>query len=110
MSEQNIDNGRQELGRLARRGDSARGEVSVVVSPGERAGCRAVKVKANVSYNVYSVRDVTIGEPGTLPVEIGNETEAVNVAEDFLQAGQLATGTYVLMHRLGDKNVFYAPL
>ncbi len=110
MSEQSIDNGRQELGRLARRGDSGPGEVSVVVSPGERAGCQAVKVKGNVSYNVYKVCEVMIGEPGTLPVEIGTETEAVNVAEDFLQAGQLASGSYVPMHRVGDKNVFYAPL
>ena len=110
MSEQSIDNGRQELGRLARRGDSGPGEVSVVVSPGERAGCLVAKVKSNVSYNIYNVCAVTMAGPGTLPVEIGTETEAVNVAEDFLQAGQLASGTYVLMHRMGDKNVFYAPL
>jgi hypothetical protein len=32
----------------------------------------------------------------------------VNVAEDFLQQGQLAVGTYVVMHRLGEVNVFYA--
>lgn len=100
----------QVLGRLARAGDAGPKEVSMLVSPGGMAVAWAVKVEGNFAYNVYNVRAVTIGGPGMLPVEIGNEMEAVNLAEDFLQAGQLASGTYVVMHRVGDKNVFYAPV
>jgi hypothetical protein len=83
-------------------------EVSVVTSPGARAAAWAVKVKSHSSYNVYNIRAVEIGQPGSLPVEIGAQTEAVNLAESFLQQGQLAAGTYVVMFRVGDKNVFYA--
>lgn len=83
-------------------------EVSVVTSPGARATAWAVKVKSNSSYNVYNVCAVEIGEPGSLPVEIGQQMQAVNLAESFLDPGTLPTGTYVVMCRVGDKNVFYA--
>ncbi len=53
---------------------------------------------------------VVIGEAGSLPVEIGQEVKAVNLAESFLQQGQLAVGTYVVMFRVADKNIFYAPV
>ena len=85
-------------------------EVSVVTSPGARAAGWAVKVKSLFSYNVYNVRVVVIGDAGTLPVEIGAQTEAVNLAESFLQDGQLSAGTYAVMFRVGEKNVFYAPV
>ena len=85
-------------------------EVSVVTSPGARAVAYAVKVKSNCSYNVYNVCMVVLGEAGTLPVEIGQQMQAVNLAESFLQQGQLEAGTYVVMFRVGDKNVFYAKL
>lgn len=83
-------------------------EVSVVTSPGAGATAWAVKVKSNSSYNVYNVRAVQIGEPGSLPVELGQEIKAVNLAESFEEPGTLSAGTYVLMCRVGDKNVFYA--
>jgi len=100
----------QVLQRLARTGSQARLETFVVASPGARAAAWAVKVKSNSSYNVYNVRAVEIGEPGSLPIEIGQEMQAVNLAESFLQQGTLASGTYVLMCRVADKNVFYAPV
>jgi hypothetical protein len=53
---------------------------------------------------------VEIGEAGSLPVEYGSQMKAVNLAESFLQDGQLPAGTYVLMCRVGDKNVFYTPV
>jgi hypothetical protein len=99
---------RQLLGRLARQGSEARGEVSVVTSPGARASAWAVKVKSKASYNVYNVRAVVIGDPGSLPVEVGDETQAVNLAEPFTQQGTLAAGTYVVMCRAGGKYIFYA--
>ena len=83
-------------------------EVSTVASPGARAAAWTVKIKSHSSYNVYNVRTVEIGEPGSLPVEIGTQTQAVNLAESFLQQGQLAAGTYTVMFRVADKNVFYA--
>ena len=83
-------------------------EISVVTSPGARAAAWAIKVKSHSSYNVYNVVVVVIGYPGSIPVEIGQQTQAVNLAESFLQQGTLQEGTYAVMSRVGDKNVFYA--
>jgi hypothetical protein len=83
-------------------------ETTVVTSPGARAAAWAVKVKSHVSYNVYNVCAVQLGEPGSLPVEIGQQMQAVNLAESFLEQGTLPAGTYAVMSRVGDKNVFYA--
>ena len=85
-------------------------EVSVVISPGARAAGWAVKIKSLSSYNVYNVRAVVIGGAGTLPVEIGAQMQAVNLAESFLHDGQLAAGTCAVMLRVGEKNVFYVPV
>ncbi len=104
----NIIEGQQTLERLARQGSEQAQEVSVVISPGARAAAWAVKVKSHVSYNVYNVVTVVIGPAGTLPVEIGGQMEAVNLAEPFLQQGTLSAGTFAVMSRTGDKNVFYA--
>lgn len=100
----------QLLQRLARTDSQGRLETSVVTSPGARAVAWAVKIKSNSSYNVYNVRAVEIGEAGSLPVEIGQEMQAVNLAESFLQQGTLPAGTYVVMSSIGEKNVFYAPV
>ncbi|MCX5636650.1 MAG: hypothetical protein NTX52_03015 [Planctomycetota bacterium] len=85
------------------------GEVSVVTSPGARAAAWAVKVKSNSSYNVYNVVAVVVGDAGTVPADIGKQMQAVNLAESFLEQGTLLAGTYAVMFRVGDKNVFYAP-
>ena len=84
------------------------GEVSVVTSPGARAAAWAVKVKSNSSYNVYNVVAVVVGDAGRVPAEIGKQMQAVNLAESFLEQGTLLAGTYAVMFRVGDKNVFYA--
>ena len=99
---------RQMMGRLARTPSPAVGEVSVVNSPGARAAAWAIKVKSNSSYNVYNVVTVVIGAAGSEPAEIGQQTEAVNLAESFAQQGSLPGGTYAVMSRVGDRNVFYA--
>ncbi len=99
---------RQLLGRLVREGTGGVGEVSAVTSPGARAAAWAIKVKSHLSYNVYNVVTVVVGEAGTWPLEIGQQTEAVNLAESFETEGVLAAGTYAVMFRVGDKNVFYA--
>jgi len=82
-------------------------EISVVTSPGARASAWAIKVKSHSSYNVYNVVVVEIGDAGSIPVEIGQQTQAVNLAESFMQQGTLPEGTYAVMSRVGDKNVFY---
>ena len=83
-------------------------EIATVISPGARAVAWAIKVKSHSSYNVYNVSVVEIGSPGSLPVEIGKQTQAINLAESFLEQGTLLEGTYAVMSRVGDKNVFYA--
>jgi len=106
----NVVDTQQLLERLARAGSQETGEVSVVTSPGARAAAWTVKVKSHSSYNVYNVRAVVIGDAGSLPVEIGGQMQAVNLAESFLEDGQLSAGTYVIMFRVGEKYVFYAPV
>ncbi len=103
----NIVNGQQILERLARKGSEQIQEVSVVTSPGARTAGWAVKVKSNSSYNFYNVIAVVIGDAGSIPVEIGGQTQAVNLAESFQQQGTLSAGTYAVMFRVGDKNVFH---
>ena len=105
-----VINAQEILARLSRQSSQETNERSVVTSPGARAAAWAVKVKSNSSYNFYNVKVVEIGDPGSVPVEIGGQMEAVNLAESFTQSGQLSTGTYVVMSRVGDKYVFYAPV
>ena len=107
VSGENIVDGQQILERLARQGSEQIQEISVVTSPGARTAAWAVKVKSNSSYNFYNVVAVVIGDAGSIPVEIGGQMLAVNLAESFQQEGTLSAGTYAVMSRVGDKNVFH---
>ena len=98
----------QLLERLSREGSQGTDEVAVVISPGTRTAAWAIKVKSISSYNVYNVVTVMINVPGLAPSEIGQQIEAVNLAESFTQQGTLQEGTYAVMSRVGDKNAFYA--
>ncbi len=100
----------QVLGRLTRQGPAMMQDVSVVTSPGARASAWAVKIKSLSSYNVYNVCAVQIGDAGSPPVEVGGQSEAVNIAESFTQTGQLSADTFAIMFRLGEKNIFYVPV
>ena len=102
----NIVNRQQVLNRLCRAGSQGTGEVAVVTSPGARAAAWAIKVKSNSSYNFYNVVTVVINDAGSEPTEIGQQTQAVNLAESFTQIGTLPAGTYAVMTRVGNKNVF----
>ena len=110
MSSTEIINPQEILNRLYRKSSDETPEVSVVTSPGGKPSGWAVKVKSLSSYNVYNVRAVVIGQPGSSPTEIGQQTKAVNMAEPFDQEGQLSAGTYAIMFRVGGKNVFYVPV
>ena len=95
------------LERVVRSGSSPIQEVATVTSPGARATAWTVKIKSLAGYNVYNVTVIVLGGPGALPSEIGQQTQAVNLAESFMQQGTLQSGTCAIMFRVGDKNVFY---
>ena len=96
------------LDRLCREGSQGAGEIAVVTSPGARTAAWTVKVKSNASYNVYNVIAVVIGDTGSEPSEIGQQMQAVNLAESFTEQGVLQADTYAIMVRVGGKNVFCA--
>ncbi len=108
MTDRYVTEQQRVLADLARQGSQDKPESSLLVSPGSIPGAWIVKVKSHVTDNVYSVRAVIIGSPGTVPVEIGQEVQAVNLAESFVNDGTLEAGTYVVMFRVGDKHVFSA--
>ena len=111
MSNQaNIQNNQQELERLSRKGSLPIAEKSVLVSAGTGAGSWAGKVESLSSYNVYNVCLVEINEAGFVPSEIGQNMQAYNLAESFIATGTLAVGTYVVVAKVGEKNIFYAPV
>lgn len=101
-------NTQQTLEQLSRAPSQRASETAIVTSPGAGAVTWAVKVKSNYSYNFYNVVTIVIDNPGMEPYEIGEQTQAVNLAEPFNEPGTLAAGTIVLMFRVGNKNLFYA--
>jgi len=102
-------NTQQVLEQLSRAPSDRAGDTTMVTSPGAGTIAWSVKVKSNFSYNLYNVITVVISDAGTEPVEIGQQTQAFNMAESFSQQGTLTVGTYVVMFRVGNRNVFYAP-
>lgn len=102
-------NTQQVLEQLSRAPSDRAGDTTMVTSPGAGTIAWAAKVKGNCSYNLYNVITVVIGDAGTEPVEIGQQRQAFNLAESFSQQGTLTTGTYIVMFRVGNRNVFYAP-
>ena len=109
-NEINIAYNQEMLSRLSREDPEKNRETSVVTSPGARTAAWAVKIKSLSSYNLYNVCAVVIDDAGSLPVEIGGQMQAFNLAESFLEDGQLPAGTFVLMLKIGEKNIFYAPV
>ncbi len=108
MENRHITDEQQLLAGLAREGAENRREISAIVSPGARVTAWAVKVKSHVAYNVYMVRAVVIENVGVVPLEIGEQMEATNLAESFLAQGTVPAGTYAIMCAVGEKNVFWA--
>jgi len=106
MDHRHITDQQQLLAEMAREGSANRREASAVVSSGAGAGAWTVRVKSHVTHNVYSVRRVLIEEAGLLPMEVGEQMEAFNLAESFVGPGSLTPGAYAVMHRIGEKNVF----
>ncbi len=107
---ENVIESRQMLSRLARERAQKNSETVVVTSPGARVAAWTIKIISHYSYNVYNVRTVQVDQPGTLPMGWGENMQATNLAEPFLEEGQLAAGSYAIMFRVGSANVFYAPV
>lgn len=108
MDKRHITDEQQVLTALSREASANRKETALVV--GSSAGSTAwpVKVTSHVAWNVYRLRAVVVGEPGAIPVEIGQEIEATNLAESFTSQGTLPAGTFAILFRAGERNVFYA--
>lgn len=107
MDHRHITDQQQLLAEMAREGSANRRENSALISAGTEAGAWTVRVKSHVTHNVYSVRRVLIEEAGLPPLEVGEQVEAFNLAESFLDTGSLTPGAYTVMHRVGDQNVFH---
>jgi len=85
-------------------------ETQLLVTPGAGLQTFNCKVKSLVSDNVYKVRMVEIGDPGSLPVEYGSEFEAVDLSDDFADpAGDVPIGSIVVVSKVGNKYVFHKP-
>jgi hypothetical protein len=108
MTDTHVTDQQRLLADMAREGAANRQETSLLVSSGDRTTAWAVKIKSHVGYNVYKVGRVVLEDAGVSPTEFGEEVEATNLAESFLSQGMLSTGTYAVMCRVGEKNVFYA--
>ena len=108
MTDRHVTDQQRLLAVMARAGAANRQETSLLVSSGDRTTAWAVKIKNHVDYNVYKVGRVVVEGAGVSPTEFGEEVEATNLAESFLSQGTLSIGTYALMCRVGEKNIFYA--
>jgi hypothetical protein len=107
---ENVVESKQMLARLERERAQKDSANFLVASPGARVAAWTIKIVSNDSYNLYNVRTVQVGQPGTAPVVLGEMMQAANMAESFLEAGQLPADSYAVMFRVADKNVFYAPV
>ena len=98
----------EQLSRLSRAESGIRDESTLVAATGAMAAAWTIKVLSLDSYNRYNVEQVRITAVGISPGPVGgSETKAFNVAEPFDQTGSVSAGTYAVMWRAGDKNVFY---
>jgi len=99
----------EQVTRLKRReGKGIPDESALVTATGAAPAAWTVEIVDNVEKNLYTVRQVKILSVGVSPITVGgSNTQAFNLAESFLSAGQLAAGTYAVMWRVGDRNVIY---
>jgi len=99
----------ERLSRLARAQQQGRQEESALVAAsGAAPPAWLIEVVDNVEYNLYEVQQVRIITTGLEPLAVGGSTtQAFNVAESFTSAGTISAGTYAVMWRVGERNVFY---
>ena len=99
----------EQLSRLSRaEGSGLKNERKLVTAIGAAPAAWTIKVVSNAEYNYYNVRQVSIVNLGSEPLTISStDTQAFNLGESFTSAGSVPDGTYAVMWRAGDKNVFY---
>lgn len=97
----------QVLRRITRAQQQEGTETQRVTAPGARPTAWVIKIVGLDCYNIYNVQVVQLGSAGVWPAGVGAQMQAVNVAEPFDESGQLPAGTYAIMFRSGDRNVFY---
>ena len=99
----------EQVSQLKRReGKGIPDESALLTATGAAPAAWTVEIVSNVEKNLYTVRQVKILSVGVTPVTVGgSQTQAFNLAESFLSAGQLSAGTFAVMWRVGDRNVVY---
>lgn len=97
----------EDLRRFLRKGSRTDREAFLVGSTGGKTTAWPAKILSKYDYNVYNVQSLKIVEPGVGPVELGPQMRAYNMAESFIQQGQLNAGQYVIVFQMGDVNIFY---
>ncbi len=110
MTDNFAQNEQQQFVERLSRSSEGLNESAFVTSAGGKAVGFVAKVISKYDYNYYNVRAVEIDIAGTIPMVVGNEVRAVNVAESFTSQGNLPAGRYVIMFRIGETYVFYAPV
>ena len=110
MAESYFQNEQQQFVQRLLRSSEGLDESAFVSSAGGRAIGFVAKVISKYNYNHYNVMAVEVGMAGSMPMIVGNEVRAVNVAESFISQGNLPAGKYVIMFKIGEYYVFYAPV
>ena len=82
----------------------------VVISPGPSQQVFACKVKSLVSHNFYNVVMIEIVAPGAVPIEFGDQFQAVDLTDDFINpASDVPLGSIISVARVGKKYIFQKP-
>jgi len=99
----------EQLSRLGRLGSRVmKDQLDLVTATGTMPPAWVIRVVSLDSYNYYNVKLVEITAPGNPPSSITENIKAYNVAESFdTGSGSVSTGTYAVMWRAGNCNVFY---
>jgi hypothetical protein len=98
----------EQFSRLARTAAvPERGEAARVTATGAAPPAWVIKIESLAAYNVYNVQPVSLGLPGSPPAPITSGMTAVNIAEPFTSGGSVPAGTYAILWRVGDQNIFY---
>jgi hypothetical protein len=84
-------------------------EKYVILSSGGGAVTWTGRIVDKIAYNWYHVVPVCLGEPGSLPVALGDARTACNLGESFMYEGTLPANTYVVFWHVGDYYVFDHP-
>jgi hypothetical protein len=110
MADSFIQDDQQQLVERLSRESGGLDESAFVSSAGGRAIGFVAKVISRYNYNHYNAVAVQVGLAGSMPVVVGSQVRAVNVAESFISQGNLPAGKYVIMFKIGEYYVFYAPV